>query len=328
MTLIFRMMTALAPLVAAAPALAQDHPLIGHLEGATPAGYQEVEFDETNIIVEPMDGNTANTQRGEGWKTVEGKIYHIYHRFPDGLSSLAALRSYEKHLQSKGFAVEFTCNTEAGTCFTDGAGKPGLYLGMALDGTIDMPRLDAPDLIRNLFYNGTGRYLLATMDRPEGKVYVSAAFSDFEAIGRFVIAKVIETGELQHAGFALTKADDLESKLDADGKVDIYGIQFDFDKADIKPESRSQLQEIANLLIENPELRLNVIGHTDNQGGEAYNTELSERRAKSVVASLVGEFGIEADRLSPIGRGYAEPVADNATTEGQAMNRRVELSRR
>lgn len=298
------------------------------MEGATPAGYQENEYDETNIITGPMDQGTANTQRGEGWETVEGTIYHIYHRFPDGLSSLAALRSYEKHLQSKGFAIDFTCNTEAGTCFTDGVGRPGLYLGLALDGTIDMPRLEAPDLVRNLFYSGTGRYLLATMDYPEGRIYVSAAFSDTEATGRFVVAKIIETGELEYTGFALTTASDLESRLDADGKVDIYGIQFDFDKADIKPESQSQLQEIANLLVDVPNLSLNVIGHTDNQGSADYNRDLSERRARSVVSALVDEFGIAPDRLAAIGRGYDEPVADNATAEGQALNRRVELARK
>lgn len=328
MTLNFRMIAALATWILAVPAIAKDHPLIGHIEGATPAGYSEVEFDETNIIIGAMDPETAKSQRGEGWQTLEGKIYHIYHRLPDGLSSLAALRSYEKHLQSKGFSIQFTCNTEAGSCFTDGASKPGLYLGIALDGMVDMPRLETPDLIRNLFYNGTGRYLLATMDRPEGRVYVSAAFSDMEETGRFVIAKVVETGELQHSVFALTKASDLESRLDTDGKVNIYGIQFDFDKADITPQSRPQIKEIANLLTDNPELNLDVVGHTDNQGGEAYNAELSQRRAKAVVASLTVEFGIAAERLSPIGKGYAEPVADNATAEGQALNRRVELTKR
>lgn len=327
MSIANRTATVAALLLAIGPAQAQDHPLIGHLDGSTPAGYAENEFDETNIIVGPMDHQTANTQRGEGWKTVEGKIYHVYHRLPDGLSSLAGLRNYEKHLSDKGFEVAFTCNTEAGTCFTDGRGVPGLYLGMALDGTIDMPRLDAPDLIRNLFYTGTGRYLLATMNRPEGTVYVSAAFSEGNDNGRYVISKIIETGEMEYSGFAVTKASDLQNRLDADGKVDIYGIQFDFDKADIKPGSQPQLQAIAELLNDNPELRLNVIGHTDNQGSQAYNADLSERRAKAVVAALGSVFGIDAGRLTPLGRGFAEPLTSNDTDEGRAQNRRVELSK-
>ncbi len=308
-------------------ASAQDHPLIGHLEGASPAGFSVSEFDETNIIIGLIAYQMPFTQRGEGWKTVEGKVYHIYHRLPDGLTNLAAQRSYEKHLKSKGFNIAFTCNTEAGTCFTNGRGEPGLALGLALDGTVDMPRLETPDLIRNLFYKGTGRYLLATMDRPEGTMYVSAAFSDSEATGRFVIAKIIETGELQHTGFALTKASDLESKLNAEGKVDIYGIQFDFDRADIKPESRPQLEAISTVLTENPELRLNVIGHTDNQGSEAYNANLSERRAKAVVSALVADFGIDAARLAPVGKGFSAPLASNDTDEGRAKNRRVELAK-
>jgi OOP family OmpA-OmpF porin len=327
MTTRFRIMAVLAPLLATVPALAKDHPLIGHLEGSTPAGYAVADFDETNIIVAPMDPATANTQRGSGWKTVEGKIYHVYHRLPKGLSSLAALRSYEKRLQSSGFTVGFTCSTEAGTCFSDGAAKQGLSLGLALDGPGEMLRLDTPDLIRNLFYSGNGRYLLATMDRPEGKIYVSAAFSDMDSPGRFVLTKIVETKELQHTGFTVSAATDMQSRLSADGKVDIYGITFDFDKADIKPESRPQLQEIAKLLSGSPELRLAVVGHTDNQGSESYNAELSARRARAVVAALVSEFGIKAERLSPVGKGFMEPVADNATAEGQARNRRVELVR-
>ena len=319
---------ALAALVLAiGPAHAQDHPLIGHLEGSTPMGYAETEFDETNIIVGPMDPRTANTQRGEGWKTVEGKIFHIYHRLPDGLSSLAGLRNYEKHLKEKGFDIAFTCNTEAGTCFTDASSVPGLALGMALDGTIDMPRLEAPDLIRNLFYTGTGRYLLATMSRPEGTVYVGAAFSEGTDDARFVISKIVETGEIEYSAFAVTKASDLQDKLDADGKVDIYGIQFGFDKADIKPESKPQLEAIAELLKGNPDLRLNVVGHTDNQGTQAYNADLSDRRARAVVAALGTEFGIDQSRLTPIGRGFAEPLTGNDTEEGRAQNRRVELSK-
>lgn len=321
-----RLTTLAALMLTTCVAHAKDHPLIGHIEGSTPAGYAENEFDETNIIVGPMDQSTANTQRGEGWKTVEGKLYHVYHRLPDGLSSLAGLRNYEKHLKEKGFEVGFTCNTEAGTCFTDGRSAPGLYLGMALDGTIDMPRLDAPDLIRNLFYTGTGRYLLATMKRPEGTVYVSAAFSEGDT-SRFVISKIIETGEMEYSGFAVTKASDLQNRLDADGKVDIYGIQFDFDKADIKPESRPQLEAIAELLNDVPDLKLNVIGHTDDQGSQAYNADLSERRARAVVAVLGTEFGVDTSRLTPVGRGFAEPVTSNGTEEGRAQNRRVELSK-
>lgn len=306
---------------------AQDHPLLGHLEGATPEGFFEVEFDEARLIAGPMAESTSRDQQGAGWETFEGKITYVYHRLPDGLSSLAALRSYEKALKEKGFVTQFVCDTTSGSCFDDGRSRPGLILGMALDGRVDMPRLDAPDLIRNLFYNGNGRYFLGRLDRPEGAVYASLAFSDDESVGRHMIARVVETGDLQATGLAYTEASELSQKLDADGKVDIYGILFDFDKADIKPESAPQLQAIADLLAEKPDLRLMVSGHTDNQGSADYNRNLSERRANAVIAALQASYGVAGNRLAARGLGFSEPVASNDDDAGRALNRRVELGK-
>lgn len=320
------LLTAGVLLISAGLATAQDHPLLGHIEGSTPKGYLETEYDEARLIVGPMDENLSRAQQGDGWETFEGKIYHIYHLLPDGLSSLAALRNYEKSLNDKGFVTVFSCGTEAGTCFTHGRGVPGLMLGMALDGTVDMPRLEAGDHIRNLFYTGNGRYLFARLDRPEGAVYASLAFSD-SASGRFVLARMVESGDMALSGFAVTPPSELGQKLDADGKVNIYGILFDFDKADIKPESGPQLQAIAELLSGQPQLRLMVTGHTDNQGGADYNRDLSERRANAVIAALQANYGIEAGRLAARGMGFSEPVASNDDEAGRALNRRVELSR-
>jgi outer membrane protein OmpA-like peptidoglycan-associated protein len=84
------------------------------------------------------------------------------------------------------------------------------------------------------------------------------------------------------------------------------------------------IDEIVRMMKSNPELKLNVEGHTDNVGTAAANKTLSEARAKSVVAALVGQ-GIAADRLSPVGYGQDKPIADNNTEEGKAKNRRVEL---
>jgi outer membrane protein OmpA-like peptidoglycan-associated protein len=107
--------------------------------------------------------------------------------------------------------------------------------------------------------------------------------------------------------------------------VVLYGIHFDTDKYDIKPESEPTLGEIARLLQQDPTLRLNVVGHTDNVGGLEYNEDLSERRAASVVTYLTGRHGIDASRLSPVGAGMTSPIASNDTEEGRAKNRRVEL---
>lgn len=101
-------------------------------------------------------------------------------------------------------------------------------------------------------------------------------------------------------------------------------VNFDTDKTTIQPESEPTVAEVVTLLRQDPKLRLSVQGHTDNTGTLAHNQQLSEGRAQSVVASLT-QAGIEAVRLQAAGFGQSKPLADNATEEGKAKNRRVEL---
>lgn len=114
--------------------------------------------------------------------------------------------------------------------------------------------------------------------------------------------------------------------LNRDGHIALY-INFDTGKSIIRDESRPIIDQIAEMLKANPELKLNVEGHTDNVGSPASNKTLSEERAKSVVTAIVGQ-GIAADRLNPIGYGQDRPVTDNDSEEGRAKNRRVELVRK
>jgi len=117
----------------------------------------------------------------------------------------------------------------------------------------------------------------------------------------------------------------MASDIGSTGKIAIYGIYFDFDKADVKPESEPALKEIAKLLSENPQLKLYVVGHTDNVGGVDYNMKLSQQRAEAVVKELVSKYKIDGTRLKALGVGPAAPVTSNKTEEGRAKNRRVEL---
>jgi len=117
---------------------------------------------------------------------------------------------------------------------------------------------------------------------------------------------------------------EMKAALDVDGRVQLHGILFDLDKASLKEESTKQLQHVVALLKQNPELVLEVQGHTDDQGSDEYNMTLSQKRAESVVTYL-GLFGIDRSRLTPKGYGETAPVAPNTTEEGRAKNRRVEL---
>ena len=110
----------------------------------------------------------------------------------------------------------------------------------------------------------------------------------------------------------------------SDGKFITYGITFDVGKSTIKPESMGEINRIVQLMNENPDLKFSVEGHTDSTGNAASNQTLSEARSKAIVAKLV-EMGIAADRLTSSGKGQTTPIADNATDEGRAKNRRVEF---
>lgn len=116
----------------------------------------------------------------------------------------------------------------------------------------------------------------------------------------------------------------LYNRLITDGKIITYAITFDIGKANIKPESMTEINRIAQLMKDNGGLKFEVQGHTDNTGTVAGNQKLSEQRAQAIVNKLV-EMGIAANRLSAKGMGQSAPLADNSTDEGRAKNRRVEF---
>ena len=120
------------------------------------------------------------------------------------------------------------------------------------------------------------------------------------------------------------KNEDLADRLENEGKVDLYGIYFDTDKATLKPESEATLNQVLAMLKGKPALRIEIGGHTDSQAGDAYNLDLSKRRAQSVMKWLTDK-GITANRLTAQGFGESQPVADNETAAGRALNRRVEI---
>lgn len=119
----------------------------------------------------------------------------------------------------------------------------------------------------------------------------------------------------------------VEKQLTEQKRAVTYGIYFDFNKDTIKPESEAVLKEIVQAMTDNPGWKLTVEGHTDNIGGDAYNLDLSKRRAAAVKQALVARYHVAADRLSTDGFGASRPVDSNDTLEGRARNRRVELTR-
>jgi outer membrane protein OmpA-like peptidoglycan-associated protein len=141
----------------------------------------------------------------------------------------------------------------------------------------------------------------------------------------YTLTVVEEAGMEQKVEFT---AMELSKILTEKGSVALHGILFDTGQATIKEESKGELRSVGDLLTQQPSLRLEIQGHTDNVGGADANRRLSDARAAAVKQYLVAQFGVSADRLTTSGLGDTKPVADNATEEGRAQNRRVELVRR
>ena len=118
---------------------------------------------------------------------------------------------------------------------------------------------------------------------------------------------------------------DPRHKLVDEGKFSTTGILFDVNSDNIKPESYAVAKDIADVLQKFPETKIKIIGHTDSDGSDAANLELSRKRSAAVKEMLASEFSIDAVRIETDGKGETQPVGDNKTKEGKAANRRVEF---
>lgn len=146
-------------------------------------------------------------------------------------------------------------------------------------------------------------------------VYVAADGVNYQVIA----VRTKEMEQVMKAG-----AEGWAEQINQTGRVSIYGINFDTGKATIRPDSEKVLVELVTLLQKQPEWALLIAGHTDNAGTDVVNVPLSSQRAQAVIAWL-GAKGIDKSRMVSAGFGSKRPVADNATEEGKARNRRVDL---
>jgi outer membrane protein OmpA-like peptidoglycan-associated protein len=124
---------------------------------------------------------------------------------------------------------------------------------------------------------------------------------------------------------ATANRDDVGASLLRDGRVVLRGIVFATDSADLSGGSYAAAGNIAGVLNKNPQLKLAVVGHTDNTGDYTHNIELSGRRAQAIVDAIVNDYDVEPTRLAAVGVGPLAPINTNRTEYGRSQNRRVEL---
>ncbi len=307
-----------AGLVACPPAGAKDvagsrdHAMVGRYVGAEITQFKSADFDEVRLLRAPLDLKADGEKLTDGNSLrLEGKVLRIRYDAPKDRSSLEVMRNYEESLAAKGFETVFSC---AGSdCFKAGDSSYR-FAFVGDDGQI------------NYRYDKGVRYRLVHLARPTGDVWAAVIVGG--DVGPVVRVIAVDVKPMQAGQIAFVDAGAMAQAITATGRVALYGIQFDFDKAEIKPESRPTLDEIGKFLKADPSISVVVTGHTDAKGAFDYNVDLSRRRAAAVTADLAGRYGISADRLTPFGAGMAAPIAPNDDETGRAKNRRVELVKR
>jgi outer membrane protein OmpA-like peptidoglycan-associated protein len=191
---------------------------------------------------------------------------------------------------------------------------------------------DLPAAIASETYHNQWHHIAIAVKDAQIKVYCDqyrvlvVPNCNFKATNISIGGNASEGAAMLFKNFRLAEGGGMNmlDKKFTDSKIITHGINFDYNKATIKPESMGTLNSIVQILKDNPDLKFEVGGHTDSDGDDAYNLKLSQQRADAVKDQLV-KMGIAVARLTSKGYGETKPLAPNTTPEGKANNRRVEF---
>lgn len=297
-----------------------DHPLIQRYADACLVGHVVRGFDSVTVPTGPVtvvDGGAV----AESSETLEGRSTRLMYLAPHGRSSLEVFRNYQRSLESQGFEVVFSCSSRECDSL-EGARLQSLVYpsGRVISGR---------DSAHAFSYSVRERRYLAARSRDGGTwvgLFLAEANHAFlPAATKTRVAIHIDVVESEEMEQRMVDAAVMARSIGESGSVTLENIYFEFGSATLTRESDAAISEAAQLLRNDPELNLYIVGHTDSIGGFEANMSLSRHRAESVVAALSESHGIESARVVPAGVGPLAPVASNANDEGRARNRRVEL---
>ena len=321
---------------------AKDNPLIKRYDGSFIVSYERLAFTDFKVPLSPLEATDGRDRMNNQLflpkkaAEVEGARTRIAYLLPADRSPLEVLRNYEDVVKAAGGEVLFTCKGDAcgGDPNRSSAGGGG-HSSLMMYFVVEAQLKDAS------FSNGAcaqassiddQRFFAAKIPQSSGDAYVTVhTFQVNDTLyckafnGRTVAVVHVLEPKPRDQKMVVVKADEMARTIGSTGRVALYGIFFEFDKADLKADSNPTLAEIAQLLKSDPKLAILIVGHTDNQGAYDYNIELSRRRAEAVVKALVASHGADAKRLRGAGVGMLAPAASNDADEGRAKNRRVEV---
>jgi len=294
----------------------EDHPLITRYPGSVIAWYDVQAYTEFRLPIGPVTGY----RHIDKWLEVGGRLTRIYYVLEGEKTISEIYANYLKAIQKAKFRV-LSKKLHAQNNNSKEIGGVS-WLVTAYKSRI--PNSAGIQLTQGSATKGGTSYIAAKLSRPQGDVCLSLAGSQYSQDKIVFLLDILEVESVEDELIAVD-ADAMSKDIDIYGKVALYGIDFDYDKATIKAESEPALKEIAELLKKRPQLELYVVGHTDIKGSLDYNIKLSKHRAAAVVEALTKQYGIKASKLSPKGVGPLVPVMSNQSDKGRSRNRRVEL---
>ncbi|MFK7920385.1 MAG: OmpA family protein [Bacteroidia bacterium] len=295
----------------------KDHPLLTRYPGAEIQWYDEQAFEAYEIAIGPLTGYRYI----EDWQRVEGKLTRVFYSITGKRSVSEVYLNYQSALKKGGFDVLSEGLFKSSNVAKQVGGRSWMNTAYSKNPIAANGKVS---LFHGTSTSGGSGFIAGELKRPQGNVYVAIAFYQHREDEVVVMLDVIESQPMEDD---LVSADPeaMSGEIDREGKVVIYGLYFEFDKAELEASSKPVLDAIAQLLKQRPDLQLYVVGHTDMKGNLSYNLALSEARARSVVEVLVKDYQIERSRLQAQGVGPLVPITTNLNEQGRRFNRRVEL---
>ncbi|RAO78362.1 OmpA family protein [Dyella jiangningensis] len=295
---------------------AHDHPLVTRFTDSNIIGYQQVSYDKAVLPLGPL--KPGSSDQFTAADVIEGRVTRIAYEAPAGKSLVEVYRNFSQALAKAGFKTRFECTGSScgnGADFSDRVIQPLLE------------PMHARNAMTAALYAASGdmQQLTARLERPEGRVDVSllvAQADEKRPVGillQIVEAQAMATGQVNVDAKAMSQG------LSQQGHIALYGIHFTTDSANLAADSDATLAQMAQLLKNEPTLKVFIVGHTDNTGELNHNLALSQQRAESVIKALTTRYGIAAQRVAAKGVASYAPVASNRDEAGRAQNRRVEL---